>query len=197
MNQEEFLKKQEKNKMDFLKRQSEKNEYLGEYKERVIAALNKDQVIEDDLYMEIVESMKSKDAYMVKMAREINLKYLKPYIKMAEEIGIKYQLVDGISYMGNIGLVVISKEALDEKKEDVVIRDMDQDFIDVGLGESFSKNRGKKICSECYEKVKEKLPEYLDQFEKLNFFDKILGIRCPICNKEYKKQELNIRRIKK
>ncbi len=197
MNKDEFIKKQEKNKKDFLKRQSEKNEYLGEYKERVIAALNKDQIIEDDVYPEILDSMKEPKAYMVKMAREIKLQHLRLYIKKAEEIGIKYQLVDGINYMGDIGLVVISKDALKEEKDEVLIRDMDQDFIDAGLGEKFSKNRGKKICGDCYKQVEERLPEYLGEFEKLGFFDKVIGRKCPVCDREYKQQKLNVRRIKK
>lgn len=197
LEEDELIQRQEKQRMEFMKRQTEKNYYLGEYKERVIAALNKDQIIEDEVYPEIITAMKDSRAYIVKMTREIKISYLKPYIKKAEEIGIKYELIDGISYVGNVGLVVVSKQALNDQNEEVLIRDMDQDFIDAGLGEVYSKNRGKKICSECYKKVEKLLPKYIDDFEKLGFFDKLIGIKCPICEKEYKKQELGVRRMKR
>jgi len=126
----------------FLKIQVEKSYYLGEYKERVLGALNKNQIIEDGVYPEIISLMEEKEAYLLKLSRDIEIKKLKPYIMHAEKINLRYELVDGLSYRGNIGLIVVSESALELQKEDVVIRDMDQDFIDVGLGEVFSKNRG-------------------------------------------------------
>ncbi|MDN5304574.1 MAG: hypothetical protein PWP46_1460 [Fusobacteriaceae bacterium] len=177
----------EERKKQFLKTQNEKSLYLGEYKERVIAALKKDQILEDDVYQEILDAINSKDAYILKMSRDLELKKLKPYIEEAEKTGLKYQLVDGITYIGDIGLIVAAKDALDEIKDNVVIRDMDQDFIDAGLGEIFSKNRGKKICSDCYEEVEDKLPQYLGEFKKINFLDKLIGVKCPICKIKNKK----------
>ncbi len=184
---DEFLDENEKHKMNFIKTQSEKNIYLGEYKERVVAALNKDQVIEDDVYPEILNAMKRADVKRIKLSREIPFENLKPYIMAAEKIGVRYELVDGLSYRGEIGLVVVSDEALDNKEKDLVIRDMDQDFIDVGLGEVFSKNRGSRICKKCYKEVEEKLPEYKDSFRKINFAEKFFGFKCPICKQKKRK----------
>lgn len=180
----DVLDKQEETKKQFIKTQAEKGFYLGEYKERVIAALQKDQVEEDDVYPEILEAMKGKEAYILKMSRELSIKKLKPYMKKAEEFGIKYQLVDGLSYSGNIGLVVAAKDALRNPPEAIVIRDMDQDFIDAGLGEIYSKNRGKRICKPHYVKLEETLPEYKNAFKRFNIFDKIIGRECPICRAE-------------
>ncbi|BDU51166.1 DUF1694 domain-containing protein [Haliovirga abyssi] len=183
MDKREMIDEIEKNRMSFLKVQSEKNIFLGEYKERIIAALTKDQIIEDDVYPEIIAAINETRAYILKMSRDLPLKKLKPYIAEAEKIKLKYQLVDGLAYSGNIGLIIAAKEALKETKENVVIRDMDQDFIDAGLGEKFSKNKGKKICDECYEQVVKKLPQYKDEFKKMTIFDKILGIKCAVCKK--------------
>lgn len=177
------LSENEKRKKQFLKTQNEKNMYLGEYKERIITALTKDQLIEDDVYEEILTAMKQKEAYILKMSREVKIERLKPYIKEAEKINLKYQLVDGITYQGDIGLVLAAEDALTVKPETLLVRDMDQDFIDAGLDEIFSKNRGKKLCKEHYNEVKEKLPEYLPEFKKLNFWDKLWGEKCPICEK--------------
>ena len=164
----------------FLRIQVEKTYYLGEYKERILGALNKNQIIEDDVYPEIIKLMEEKEAYLLKLSRDIEIKKLKPYILHAEKIGLKYQLVDGLSYRGNIGLVVVSESALDIQKENIVIRDMNQDFIDVGLGEIFSRNRG-LLCSKHYNSVKEKLPEHIDEFKKINLFWKFIGHKCPVC----------------
>lgn len=183
MDKNKMMDEIEKNRMSFLKTQSEKNMFLGEYKERIIAALAKDQIIEDDVYPEIIAAINESRAYILKMARDLPLKKLKPYILEAERIKLKYQLVDGLTYSGNIGLIIAAKDALDEVKENVVIRDMDQDFIDAGLGEKFSKNKGKKICNECYEKVEKKLPQYKNEFKKINILDKILGVKCAVCKK--------------
>jgi len=182
---EEIINQKEKFRMEFLKIQSEKGLYLGEYKERVIAGLTKLQIIEDDVYPEIIESINMKKAYLLKMSRELDIKKLKPYIIAAEKRELKYELVDGLEYSGDVGLVVVSKEALPELKQrdDIIIRDMDQDFIDAGLGEIYSKNRGKRIDKNCYENVRKKLPKHLFEFKKLRFIDRVLGRKCPICGK--------------
>lgn len=177
----EVVDEREKTKIRFVKTQMEKSAYLGEFKENVIAALNKDQLEEDDIYMEIFEAMKEDDVSLLKMRRDVSLEKLKPYIKEADRLGVRYQLVDGLSYRGEIALVVVSKEALANADEDVVIRDMDQDFIDAGLGEELSKARGKKICKKCYKRVEKVLPEYLGTFQKMGIIDKLLGNRCPGC----------------
>ncbi len=180
----EVLDEREKTKIRFIKTQMEKGEYLGEFKENVIAALKKDQLEEDDVYIEIIEAMKEGDVSLLKMRRDVSLDRLKPYIREAENLGLRYQLVDGLSYRGEIALVVVSKDALDNADEDVVIRDMDQDFIDAGLDEELSKARGQKICKECYKKIKDTLPEYLGSFKKMGILDKLLGNKCPGCTKK-------------
>lgn len=180
----EVLNEREKTKIRFIKTQMEKGDYLGEFKENVIAALKKDQLEEDDIYPEIVEAMKDADVTLLKMRRDVSLDRLKPYIRVAEELGLRYQLVDGLSYRGDIALVLVTKDALDNSDEDVLIRDMDQDFIDAGLGEEISKARGKKICKECYKKIQKTLPEYLSDFRKMGILDTILGNKCSACKKK-------------
>ncbi len=177
----DLLDKKEKRMNRIHNVQSEKKYYLGEYKERVLVALNIDQLIEDGVYPEIIDTMKDPRAEVMKMRRDVGLKYLKPYIKEAEKINFRYEIIDGLSYIGDIGLVVVSKEAVEVKEEELIVRDVDQDFLDVGLGEEFSKNQGKHICNKCYIKIEDKLPEYLENYKKINIIDKLLGNKCPIC----------------
>lgn len=179
-----IIDEREKGKIRFVKSQVEKAYYLGEFKENVIAALHKDQLEEDGVYAEIIEAMKVKSAILIKMRRDVSLKKLKPYIDEAEKLGIKNQLVDGISYRGDVALVVISEDAFENSDENLVVRDMDQDFIDAGLGEELSKARGKKICKSCFEKVEKSLPKHKGSFKKMSLFDKLLGHKCPACGKK-------------
>jgi len=181
MNDLDLLDKKEKRMKRLYNVQHEKKYYLGEYKERVIAALKIDQLVEDDLYPEIVEAMKDSRAVILKLRRDVGLEFLKPYIKEAEKLNFRYELIDGLSYLGDIGLVVISDKAIENQREDLVIRDMDQDFLDVGLGYEFSKNQGKRVCNECHIIIKDKLPSYLDKFPRLTLWDKLMGTKCPVC----------------
>lgn len=166
---------------EFSKIQSEKSYYLGEYKERIIAALKKEQIMEDDVYVEIFKAMEEKEASFLKMSRDMDIHKLKAYIQHAEKIGLKYQLVDGLSYIGDIGLVVVATDALLNPPEDPIVRDMDQDFIDAGLGEFFSKSRGKRICGEHLSMLRKRLPEYEKDYKKIGLWDRFIGNKCPIC----------------
>lgn len=183
-NLKEQLEENRKLSNSFAKIQAEKSFFLGEYKERILGALNKDQIIEDDIYPEILELMASKEAKLLKLSRDVDLKKLKPYIGQAEKMGLKYQLVDGLLYKGEIGLVVVSDSAVENQKESLVIRDMDQDFIDSGLGEIFSKNRGAFLCSKHYEQLNKTLPNYINEFKKIDLLGKLIGRKCPICQAE-------------
>ncbi len=181
MNHLEIIDAKDKRMNRIYNVQQEKKYYLGEYRERVLAALKVDQLVEDELYVEIVEAMKDPKAKFLKLRRDVGLKFLKPYIKEAEKLNFRYELIDGLSYLGDIGLIVASDLALDNEDQELVIRDMDQDFLDVGLGYEFSKNQGKHVCNQCHIIIKDKLPQYLDKFERLNFIDKLMGKKCPVC----------------
>lgn len=177
----DLLDEKEKKMNQLYSIQHEKKYYLNEYRERIMIALKIDQLVEDDIYLEVIETMKSDSAKLLKLRRDVGLKYLKPYIKEAEKLDFRYELIDGLEYLGDIGLVVVSDKALDNEKDELVIKDMDQDFLDVGLGYEFSKNQNRSVCNQCYLKIEDKLPSYLDKFKRLNIIDKLLGTSCPIC----------------
>ncbi|MEI6856752.1 DUF1694 domain-containing protein [Psychrilyobacter sp.] len=181
MNHLDLLDEKEKKMNQLYSIQHEKKYYLDEYRERIIIALKIDQLVEDEVYLDIIEAIKSDCAKLLKLRRDVGLKYLKPYIKEAEKLDFRYELVDGLSYLGDIGLVVVSDKALDNENKELVVRDMNQDFLDVGLGHEFSRNQNKSICNECYLKIEDKLPSYLDKFKRLNIIDKLLGTNCPVC----------------
>ncbi len=97
--------------MNFLKATAERSFYLDEFKENIILALTDKQIMSGIIYKEAIVEMKKETTARVKMRRDIPSKSLQPYIMAAEKIGLQYTLVDALDTQGDIGLVVVSKEA--------------------------------------------------------------------------------------
>lgn len=171
----------------FLMTQAEKDQYLEEFKENIIVSLNKSDIESGIIYPEIIEAMHEPDAILLKMRRDIPLKFLKPYIEVAEKINLRFTLIDALNFVGDIGLVVVSKDAMDNSGSDLVVDTLIKKFKDAGLSESYPKNFGKKICKKHFELISEKLPLFKGSFKKLSLMDKILGHTCPICEDERKR----------
>lgn len=168
----------------FYDRQNEKNYFLGEYKERVMVGLTKRQLHGDDIYQEVLEIISNKGkAFLLKMIREVSLAKLHPYINAAEASGLRYEIVDGLSYSGDVGLVVVAKDALEVQVETPILADINQDYFDSELDEGYVKNKGKHICHSCYDTLCEELPSHKEDFKKFDIKDRFLGRMCPICKK--------------
>lgn len=171
----------------FLMTQAERDQYLEEFKENIIVSLNKKDIESGIIYPEIVEAMHEPDAVLLKMRRDIPLKFLKPYIEVAEKINLRFTLIDALNFVGDVGLVVVSKDAMDNKNNDVVLDTIEQKFKNAGLSEAYPKNFGKKICRKHYKLLSERLPLFKGSFKEFSFMDKILGHVCPICEEERKR----------
>lgn len=170
----------------FYDRQNEKNYFLGEYKERVMVGLTKRQLMGDELYQEVIDIIIKRDkTYLLKMNREVTLAKLHPYIDAAERSGLRYELVDGLSYAGEVGLVVVAHEALEIQVENPILPDVNQDYFNSELDDSaaYIKNKGKHICHNCYDTLVEELPNHKNDFKKFDIKDRFLGRMCPICKK--------------
>ena len=105
----------------------------------------------------------------------------------AEKAGIQYTLVDALDMKGDIVLVVVSKEAIDNTDREVIVEDEEEKFRKVGLSGEYPKCLGKKLCSKHYKLLSEKMPSYKGKFEELNLLDRLLGRTCPICKEEKEK----------
>ena len=186
---ENLLDKENQVKIKFLKTQAERAFYLDEFKENIALALTEEQLNSGVVYPEIIERMKASDVAYVKMKREIELKFLKPYIAEAEAMGIRYTLVDSLNLLGNIALVVVVKDAFDTNERDIVIKDIREKFQEVGLYPEYVKYFGKKICEKHYSMVEKKLSGYEKKFKKLTIFNQLFGESCPICKVEKEKNK--------
>lgn len=179
-----LIDEKERVKINFHKTQAEKAYFLGELKENIILAVSKEK-LNGKLLMQVTEAMNRKDVVLLKIRRDIPLKNIKIYIKEAEKIGIKYRLVDAVSFFGDIGLVIVSKEKLDENRE-ILAKERGHEYREKGLPKYFADYEGKKICKKHYLMIFEKLPQYIDRFKRLTFVNKLLGEKCPICTRERK-----------
>lgn len=181
----ELFDEKERARVKFQQVQVEKNYFLGEFKENVILAVRKQQ-LDGKILREVADAMKREDAVLLKISRNISLKKVKVYIDEAEKIGIKYRLVDGLSFIGDVGLVVVSKESFDNADKDVILEKRSQPYEDLGLPASFSEHEGEKICRRHYTMVMDKIPLFAKRFDKLDVFDRLFGKKCPICEEEKK-----------
>ena len=62
----------------------ERNSFLGEYKERVLAALTFDEIEEKGTYNEIEKALEDKEAKKMIVSREADFKCIKKYLDMAK-----------------------------------------------------------------------------------------------------------------
>lgn len=168
--------------------QIEKNYYLGEFKENIIIAVKK-QDLNDKINKDIFKLMERKDAKLLKISRQINFKIVKEYIQYAEKIGLNYRLVDGISFSSEIGMVLVSKEILDNEKENIILESKKDKYLSRGLSPIYAKYEGKKICRKHFTLLQKKYSENIENFSEIKMVDKLLGIKCPICQEEGEKKE--------
>ena len=100
----------------------EKNVFLGEYKERVLAALTVEQVREKGIYPEIEKALEDKEAKKMIISREMDFNDIKKYINLAQKKNISYKMIDSLLYTGKIGLVVASDDALSNPPGNPVVK---------------------------------------------------------------------------
>ncbi|MGL5049686.1 MAG: DUF1694 domain-containing protein [Fusobacteriaceae bacterium] len=184
--QKDIIAAQEQAKKKFFETQIERKSYLDEFKENIIVSVNKEDVETGFIYPEIVEAMHEPDAILLKMRRDISLKYLKPYIQIAEKIKLRYTLIDGLSFVGDVGVVVVSKHAMDNEGNDTIVESFEEKFEKAGLPAYYAKHIGKKICKKHYEEIEKIAPIFKSSFEKLSIIERILGQSCPIDDEKRK-----------
>lgn len=159
-------------------KKSERNRYLGEYKERVITYLTFDQILEPGIHPEILDAVKDPEAVKLIINRKVNLSAANNYVKLAAENKLLFKRVDSPDFAGDIALVVVSDHAVDSNDRKVLSRIERLKYK--GISDKIIENPGKKLCEKCWNELKNKAPEELVNYQKISLFDKIMGVRC-IC----------------
>jgi uncharacterized protein YueI len=183
VSEDDLMREVEKTKDRAMNAQAERTRYLGEFKERVIVALTKEQVAEDEIYIEVANAMKNREATKMIFSREVPLEKIERYIKKAEEAQIQHKSVDGLLYFGDVGLIIAADDALKAPIEDVFVKSIADKFSEKRLNQIYYQSFSKKICQFHLKVIKEEMQEYKDEYQEISFVDKLFGMKCPICEK--------------
>lgn len=177
--EKEILKNVEKSKDRLANILYERNQFLGIYKERVLVALTEEEVKEKLIYPEVKKALEKVIATKMVLTRRVDMKYLKKYINLANMYKVDCKIVDGLSYVGNISLVVSADDAVDIKRNPIVKSRL-KIIKDRGMPLAYYDALGKKVSKRYLKIIKKLLPELLDQYKELTFFDKLCGEKCPL-----------------
>ena len=161
----------------------EKNSFLGEYKERVLAALTFDEVNEKGIYNEIEKALGDKEAKKMIVSREVDFKCIKKYLDMAKSKHISCKMMDNLLNTGEVCLVVASDDALNHPLENPIIESKIEKIREKDLPDIYYKAMGNKLCSFHSDIIEKEIPEYKDYYGKIEFLDSLFGTKCPICQK--------------
>ena len=161
----------------------EKNSFLGEYKERVLAALTFDEVNEKGIYNEIEKALGDKEAKKMIVSREVDFKCIKKYLDMAKSKHIPCKMMDNLLNTGEVCLVVASDDALNHPLENPIVESKIEKIREKNLPDIYYKAIGKKLCSFHSDIIEKEIPEYKDYYGKIEFLDSLFGTKCPVCQK--------------
>lgn len=182
----DMFDEKEKVRVRLQKLQIEKNYYLGEFKEKIIIAVKREE-LDGKISQKILELMKRKDAVLLKINRQIDFKNIREYLKYAEKIGLNYRLVDGISFSDEIGMVLVSNQTFNNGKENILLESKEEIYTQRGLCSIYAKYEGKKLCKKHFNLLKSNFPEKIENFSEIKVLDKLLGEKCPICQEKGEK----------
>ena len=161
----------------------EKNSFLGEYKERVLAALTFDEVNEKGIYNEIEKALGDKEAKKMIVSREVDFKCIKKYLDIAKSKHISCKMMDNLLNTGEVCLVVASDDALNHPLENPIVESKIEKIREKNLPDIYYKAIGKKLCSFHSDIIEKEIPEYKDYYGKIEFLDSLFGTKCPVCQK--------------
>ena len=180
---DDVMNKIEKIKDRALAATIEKNSFLGEYKERVLAALTFDEVNEKGIYNEIEKALGDKEAKKMIVSREVDFKCIKKYLDIAKSKHISCKMMDNLLNTGEVCLVVASDDALNHPLENPIVESKIEKIRGKNLPDIYYKAIGNKLCSFHSDIIEKEIPEYKDYYGKIEFLDSLFGTKCPICQK--------------
>lgn len=162
-------------------KKGEKNRFLGEFEERVIAYLTEAQIKETALYPEIKKALANKEAAKLIIRGDIAKKHISDYIKWARNQGLRFTRKNSPEFKGNIALAVAGKGAVSQQFGRIPKRE--EKLQKKGLSDNIIRNAGSLLCSDCWQELIEKAPEEKINYKKAGIFDRLLGTGCAGCQK--------------
>ena len=100
-------------------RRDEKLQYLGEFRERVLKVLSKEQMKNPRPYPEIETALKDPRSSRLLLNGDLDYDFRAKYLKLAHKYDKPYTIVNDPELKGETGLAVISEHAVDAEKVEI------------------------------------------------------------------------------
>ncbi|QXM06703.1 YueI family protein [Crassaminicella indica] len=151
----------------------EKRRWLGEFRERVVFALTFEQINRKEAVKVVEEKCKDERVDKIIVESSVLDTVIEKFMDIAKKYNKDYKTVDMQNTNGEIALVLASSEAVNESC--VLIEKLPV------LPDIFYHAKSKKLCKEHMEILKKEAPMFIDEFEEITFLDKMIGIKCGVC----------------
>ncbi|WP_040949583.1 YueI family protein [Gorillibacterium massiliense] len=155
----------------------EKNQFLGEFRERVLKCLTKQQIAETRLYPEIEQALRHPLADKIILAGHLSETHTSKYQELARRLNKLATFRNDPEFQGDIALVVVGRSAVDV--DDVYVLSYHEQLLQRGLSEKLISAAGSKVCRSCYDKVCTLAPEEKASYRPFSTMDRLLGTKCP------------------
>ncbi|WP_161993110.1 YueI family protein [Sediminibacillus terrae] len=94
---------------------AERKRYLGTLRERILLALDKSQVMQQEGFEELAAEMKANPEAKLLLNGKINSRFFKEYKKIARQHNIRYTAVTNKQAETDIGAILTSQSAVDRE----------------------------------------------------------------------------------
>ena len=159
-------------------KQDEKAQYLGEFKERVIKKLTKEQVQEQGMYPEIFQALQEQRADRLIINGNIQYHAIEKYKMLATRCQKGSTVRSDPGFQGDTGLIVASDEAVDV--EDITVENRGSRLARLGVPLALIEAAGQKVCSTCMSQITEADEQEQINYRRLTWLDRLSGDRCPV-----------------
>lgn len=160
-------------------KKAERQQFLGQFRERVMKVLTFSQIKEKGTYQEVQDSIRDPRAHKLIVSSLADLETAREYIRLARQENMKFTVTNSPEFKGDIALVVASNNAVDE--ENIFVENRNIKLKKLGIPQDLINAVGEKICPECLELIKNKAPGEEKNYRHQTILDRILGHKCP-CN---------------
>ncbi|MBM7615133.1 YueI family protein [Alkaliphilus hydrothermalis] len=151
----------------------EKRKWLGEFRERVLMGITFQQALEDEAIRYVENALKDPMGEILIVNNRIPMKIMTKYMQLAKRMNKEYKTM-ATNCIEAMGVVVVNRRAIN--RNDVVPE------IKM-LPEKFRHLHHKSLCSKHFKELEETAPEYIEGYNQISFGDRMMGIKCAVCQK--------------
>lgn len=151
----------------------EKKEYLGQFKENVIAVVRGKNSGDIEVIPFLKKMAKEYGGQFIILSNDVGQEVYGKFLKEFKDQGIDIRLYKNEDSNTNIRILLGSKNTLDLKGGPIEYKSK--------LPDKFKKAKSNYLCVECYKELEKIEPGLLDDYKLIGTFEKMTGIKCGVC----------------